>query len=251
MTQTRLLTTAALALVISAGAAHAQKSGASPEPAPSAQQNAPPAKVAPPMNAGERKGGMPETTGQGSPRSGADSPRAAQPGGVAPQGRSGSAAEGTRSGTMPESGVKDDKPGTRAGKPGSDMKAGSTSTDTKSGTSTTTGAGDTKPDAKSSATPSSQPSTSGQGSAGARANLTTEQRTKITSVIKQQKVEPVNLNISISVGTRVPDHVRYYPLPAEVVTIYPQWRGFDYIIVGSTIVVIDPATREIVAVLEA
>jgi Protein of unknown function (DUF1236). len=146
--------------------------------------------------------------------------------------------------------VKDDKAGTSAGKSGADAKSGAAAGDTKSGT-TTTGA-DTKSETnKSSATPSAQSSTTGQGSAGARANLTTEQRTKITSVIKQQRVEPVNLNISISVGTRVPDHVRYYPLPAEVVTIYPQWRGFDYIIVGSTIVVIDPATREIVPVLEA
>lgn len=219
MTRTRLLTTAALAFVISAGAAYAQKSGASPEPAPAAQQNAPPAKIAPPMNAGEQKPGaksgtMPETTGQSpqrlSPGSGENTnikDRKAQP----PQ----------RSGAAPESGVKDDKAGMKAdtgAKAGADSKAASTT---------------------------------GQGVAGARAHLTTEQRSKITTVIKQQKVEPVNLNISISVGTRVPDHVRYYPLPAEVVTIYPQWRGFDYILVGSTIVVIDPATREIVAVLEA
>ncbi|MCW5691491.1 MAG: DUF1236 domain-containing protein [Pseudolabrys sp.] len=93
--------------------------------------------------------------------------------------------------------------------------------------------------------------TTGQGAAGARANLTTEQRSKITTVIKKQKVEPVKLDIEVRVGTRIPQHVRYYPLPAEVVTIYPQWRGFDYIVVGDTIIVIDPGTREIVAVLDA
>ncbi len=248
MTQTRLLTTAALALVISAGAAYAQKSSASPEPAPSAQRNTPPDKIAPPMNAGERKGGMRETTGQGSPQ------RLSPGSGENTNIKDMKAEPPQRSGAVPESGVKDDKAGVNAGKSATDAKSGATAGDTKSG-ATTTGAADSKSDAKSSQkssdTSSSQSSTTGQGSAGARANLTTEQRTKITSVIKRQKVEPVNLNISISVGTRVPDHVRYYPLPAEVVTIYPQWRGFDYIIVGSTIVVIDPGTREIVAVLEA
>lgn len=95
------------------------------------------------------------------------------------------------------------------------------------------------------------PSTSGQGAAGSHANLTTEQRSKITTVIRQQKVEPVRLNVEVRVGTRIPESVRYHPLPAEVVTVYPEWRGFDYILVGDTIVVIDPATREIVAVLDA
>lgn len=256
MIKTRLLTTAALALVISTGAAYAQTNAMPPSSAPAAQQSAPPDKIAPPMNAGERKGGMPETTGQSSPRSGADSPRAkegshpGQAGASSAQGRSGSASEGTRSGAASESGVKDDKAGMNARKSGADAKSGSAATETKSGASTTTSASGTKSSTQST-TESDKSTTSGQGSAGARANLTTEQRTKITSVIKQQRVEPVNLNISISVGTRVPDHVRYYPLPAEVVTIYPQWRGFDYIIVGSTIVVIDPGTREIVAVLEA
>lgn len=219
MTQTRLLTTAALVLVISAGAAYAQTNAAPPSSPPAAQQKAPPDKIAPPMNAGERKGGLPETTGQGpqrlSPGSGENTnikDMKAEP----PQ----------RSGAAPESGVKDDKAGMNAQKSEAESKPDATARDTQS-------------------------STTGQGSAGARASLTTEQRTKITSVIKRQQVEPVNLNISISVGTRVPEHVRYYPLPAEVVTIYPQWRGFDYIIVGSTIVVIDPGTREIVAVLEA
>src|SRR5437762_9753996 len=66
------------------------------------------------------------------------------------------------------------------------------------------------------------------GQAGAGAKLSTEQRTKITSVIRQQHVEPVqNVNFSISVGTRVPREVRFHTLPSEVVTIYPEWRGYE------------------------
>ncbi|MFL6826155.1 MAG: DUF1236 domain-containing protein [Bradyrhizobium sp.] len=90
------------------------------------------------------------------------------------------------------------------------------------------------------------------GQAGAGAKLTTEQRTKITSVIRQQHVEPVqNVNFSISVGTRVPREVRFHTLPSEIVTIYPEWRGYEYFLVRDQIVVVDPRTLEIVAVLEA
>ena len=39
--------------------------------------------------------------------------------------------------------------------------------------------------------------------------------------------------------------------PAEVVTVYPDWRGYEFIMVRNQILVIDPASLEIVAILEA
>ena len=33
-------------------------------------------------------------------------------------------------------------------------------------------------------------------------------------------------------------------------TIYPEWRGYEFILVRDQIVVIDPRTREIVDILE-
>ena len=90
------------------------------------------------------------------------------------------------------------------------------------------------------------------GQAGAAAKLSTEQRTRITSVIREQHVQPLaNVNFSIAVGTRVPRDVRFYPLPREVVTIYPEWRGYEFVLVNGQIIVIDPRTFEIVAILEA
>jgi hypothetical protein len=90
------------------------------------------------------------------------------------------------------------------------------------------------------------------GQAGAGGKLSTEQRTKITTVIKSQHVQPLNnVNFSISVGTRIPRGVSFHPLPAEVVTYYPEWRGYEFILVGDQIVVVDPRTLEIVAVIEA
>jgi len=89
------------------------------------------------------------------------------------------------------------------------------------------------------------------GQAGAGAKLSTEQRTKITSVFREEKVAPVNnVNFSISVGTRVPrEGVEFHTLPQRVVTIYPEWRSYKYIMVRDQIVIIDPNTYEIVAVL--
>jgi hypothetical protein len=92
--------------------------------------------------------------------------------------------------------------------------------------------------------------TTGQAASGAK--LTTEQRTQVRTVITKQSVKPVtNINFSISVGTRVPRDVSFHPLPAEVVTIYPDWRGYEFFLVNDQIVVVNPRTLEIVAVLDA
>ena len=82
--------------------------------------------------------------------------------------------------------------------------------------------------------------------------LSTDQRTKIATTIKMQRVErATNINFDIRVGAVVPRTVRYYPLPIEIVEIVPAYRGYDYVLVGDEILIIDPVTFEIVAVLPA
>jgi hypothetical protein len=60
-----------------------------------------------------------------------------------------------------------------------------------------------------------------------------------------------NVTFDIRVGVVVPRTVRVAPLPVEIVEIQPAWRGFEYFLVGEEIVVVDPATLRIVAVLPA
>jgi hypothetical protein len=95
--------------------------------------------------------------------------------------------------------------------------------------------------------------TTGQGAAGAKgaANLSTEQRTKIRTVIKEKvHVQPLtNVNFSISIGTRVPRTVHFYPVPAEVISIYPEWRGYKLILVNNQYIIVDPNTYEIVYII--
>jgi hypothetical protein len=91
------------------------------------------------------------------------------------------------------------------------------------------------------------------GQAGSGAKLSTEQRSRITTVIRNEHVAPItNPDFSIAVGSRVPrEHVSLRALPSEVVTIYPEWRGYEFFMVRDEIIVVDPRTLEIVAVLPA
>jgi hypothetical protein len=82
--------------------------------------------------------------------------------------------------------------------------------------------------------------------------ISQEQRTKIHQTLVNKNVERVtNVNFSVRVGTRVPRSVRFYPLPIEVISIVPEYRGYEYILVGDEILIIDPRTLEIVAILPA
>ena len=70
-------------------------------------------------------------------------------------------------------------------------------------------------------------------------------------MFREHRVAPAtNVNFSISVGTRVPRTVSFHPLPQEIVSIYPEWRGYEYFLVNNQIVVVNPRTLEIVDVID-
>jgi hypothetical protein len=87
--------------------------------------------------------------------------------------------------------------------------------------------------------------------ASAPAKLSSEQRTKITTVIKEKHVQPARVNFDIRVGAAVPRSVHLTTLPPEVIEVYPAWRGYEFILVADEIVIIDPNTLHVVAVLPA
>jgi hypothetical protein len=99
--------------------------------------------------------------------------------------------------------------------------------------------------------PASDSKTTGNAATSATAAPPAEKRTQITSAIKQEKVEEVkNVNFNISVGTAVPAGVRYHPMPSHIVEIYPEWRGYDFILVRGQYIVLRPHTHEIVYIIE-
>lgn len=89
--------------------------------------------------------------------------------------------------------------------------------------------------------------------AGHAAQVTDEQRSQIRGIIgRDRNVARVNhVDFNIRVGTVVPRDVHFAVLPPEVVTIVPEYRGFDYVIVGEQLLIIDPHSFEIVAILPA
>jgi hypothetical protein len=90
---------------------------------------------------------------------------------------------------------------------------------------------------------------------GAGAELSTEQRTEVRQTILQSgnvpRVSRSEVNINISVGTVVPRSVRLVSIPETIVRIRPAWRGFLYFVVEDEIIVVEPGSLKIVAVISA
>ncbi len=88
------------------------------------------------------------------------------------------------------------------------------------------------------------------GASGASVSLTTEQKTKIrTNRAAKSGRGVTNVNFSISVGTAVPRATHVVVVPETIVEIHPAWRGFMYFVVNDEIIIVDPNSYEIVAVL--
>jgi Protein of unknown function (DUF1236) len=91
------------------------------------------------------------------------------------------------------------------------------------------------------------------GSRGTSVQLSQDQRSRIQAVIGKEHAPHFSgsEHFDMTVGARVPRDVHVAVLPEDIVTIVPEYRGFDYIVVGDSILIVDPATLEIVAVIPA
>jgi Protein of unknown function (DUF1236) len=93
-------------------------------------------------------------------------------------------------------------------------------------------------------------STVGAAPSGA-VNLTTEQRTTIRQeVLTERAPRATNINFSVNVGTVVPSSVRVIEVPPTIVRIQPRWKGYRYFVYNDEIIIVEPRTLKIVAVLD-
>lgn len=265
MIKSTLLSSAAVALVLSIGAAQAQApaknddmskpSASSPsqssqtpaekqKPAMDSHRNAEPSKSDATKSGGMRgseqnaQGSSRATTGQSSPSDSKSNDMKAS------DSASGSSSKGNPTGSR--SSDHQTAPGNAAS--GSSAQAPQTNSANKAAPNADAAKGTS---GGSNAAQSSPGGTDANRAAAAGPNLNKEQETKISAAVSSTKVQPVtNVNFSLSVGTAVPSHVHLQPLPASIVSIVPEYRGYDFFVVREEIVIVEPRTHKIVRVIE-
>jgi hypothetical protein len=97
--------------------------------------------------------------------------------------------------------------------------------------------------------------TVGQGARGTRTNVnvTPEKRARIheTIIHERNAARVSSVNFDVSVGAQIARGVPLTTLPRAIVEIEPEWRDFQYFIIGQEIVIVDPRSLEIVAIVDA
>ena len=87
---------------------------------------------------------------------------------------------------------------------------------------------------------------------GPPAALSIEQHAKIRDTLRAEKSERLtNVPFSNRVGEAIPGTVHLYVLPVSIMEYAPQYRGYEYILVGDEILIVDPRMLRIVAALDA
>jgi hypothetical protein len=84
----------------------------------------------------------------------------------------------------------------------------------------------------------------------ARSRLTGEQRQRLRAAFDPQGGRVEHARFDWHVGHRVPRQVRLYPVPSEVIAIFPYYRDYSYFVVGEEICIVDPRTYEVVDVID-
>lgn len=123
----------------------------------------------------------------------------------------------------------------------------------KADTKTTTKTGAPKSDdtATDSKRTPDQKSAGGGSGAAERVQLSEQQRTSVRETIMRERPQKVtNVNFSLSIGTRVPRSTRLHVLPATVISVVPEYRSYRYILVEDEIVIVDPDSYAIIAIVD-
>ena len=87
--------------------------------------------------------------------------------------------------------------------------------------------------------------------AGPRIDLTPAQRQTIyQSISNTQKNQAAPTGFRVSVGGTVPAGISLTPLPDTLTTLMPQVRAFRVAMIEKQVVLVDPQTRQVAAVIK-
>ena len=84
----------------------------------------------------------------------------------------------------------------------------------------------------------------------ARTRLTMEQRERFHRAFDFERARVSNVRFDYHVGHTVPRHLHLYPVPREVITLFPYYRDYSYFVVDDEICIVDPHTYVVVDVVD-
>ncbi|MDU6135053.1 DUF1236 domain-containing protein, partial [Bradyrhizobium sp.] len=92
------------------------------------------------------------------------------------------------------------------------------------------------------------PAQPGANRSSTQVSVNAQQKTRVVDQLKRDHdfdQARTNVDIRINVGERLPERVRPRPLPSDIVTIVPEYRGYEYTVVHDEIAIVDPRSRDV------
>jgi hypothetical protein len=80
--------------------------------------------------------------------------------------------------------------------------------------------------------------------------LSRDQHVRLRQAFTVNRDRMTRVHFTRRVGTRIPRSVRLFAVPAAVLAIFPYYRDYRYVVEEDAICIVDPATYEIVDVLD-
>lgn len=74
-----------------------------------------------------------------------------------------------------------------------------------------------------------------------------QRQTIYRTITRERTVRPAQATVEYRVGTRVPADVQLYEVPDTVAVEVPAIRQYKYMVVNNRVVLVDPATSQVVA----
>jgi Protein of unknown function (DUF1236) len=84
----------------------------------------------------------------------------------------------------------------------------------------------------------------------ARDRLAPNERQRFHTAFDFRRARINNARFDHHVGHRVPRHIHLYPVSHEIISFFPYYRGYSYVVVDDEICIVDPRTYEIVDVID-
>lgn len=90
----------------------------------------------------------------------------------------------------------------------------------------------------------------GPGQLGAPGEITPQHRTYLRGYVGRQNAAPVTMQERMTPGYVVPGSVQLRPFTDDVYADVPSARRYNYFSTGGNVVLVDPATRQVVEVID-
>ena len=84
----------------------------------------------------------------------------------------------------------------------------------------------------------------------ARERLAPNDRQRLRAGFDFRQARVTNARFERRIGHRVPRHIRLFPVPREIISFFPYYSDYHYVIIDEVICIVDPRTYEIVDVID-